>query len=299
MPTGVRYQFIGKLFERRPNFRILGLLLFGQLTSTAALQLLRSLAGLRVSASLLHQATDSAKSTKASVRPIIVLQVGANIAATCLVQIVLRVHSFPLHFCTCTGGHGSISGASGILLQAKHLEIWACHRLSSEHLMPLALLQLDLYGIYCELEFVPLSTCQLSAMSVGGLAMLCSRPMLQFCNDPAQYARAIRRMRMQSNQEGLQLQSLTVHKSRMRHKPTGVALCACRCVSNQRPHRVAMSFVGNVYVNGAYRNLSVHYAVLHSLHRPWCACMDQTFDQWLTVNEVRAQSSYVGIPESS
>ena len=73
--AGVRHLFVGQLFERRPSYRVLGMLLFAQITASATVQALQSLAASR--RALTHQlgVADAAGDRKAALRTAVVLQV--------------------------------------------------------------------------------------------------------------------------------------------------------------------------------------------------------------------------------
>jgi len=82
--AGVRYMFIGKLFEHRPSYHLLGVLLFIQLGITTASWAIRNLASLSGNASKNPEAEPSSSTTRRMERKAVVLEVSLRSAATLL-----------------------------------------------------------------------------------------------------------------------------------------------------------------------------------------------------------------------
>ena len=75
MLAGTRYLFVGKLYERRPSYHLLGVLLFVQLGISAGTWALSNLAS-SLSATEVHRGnTDMPASTTKALKAAIVLQV--------------------------------------------------------------------------------------------------------------------------------------------------------------------------------------------------------------------------------
>ncbi|KAL0024438.1 hypothetical protein WJX77_003645 [Trebouxia sp. C0004] len=72
--TGVRYMFIGKLFEHRPSYHLLGVLLFIQLGITSASWGIRNLASLSGNASRSPEAEPPSSTTRQKERKAVVLE---------------------------------------------------------------------------------------------------------------------------------------------------------------------------------------------------------------------------------
>jgi hypothetical protein len=68
--------FIGKLFEHRPSYHLLGVLLFIQLGITSASWAIRNLASLSGNASKSSEAEASSSTTRQKERKAVVLEVG-------------------------------------------------------------------------------------------------------------------------------------------------------------------------------------------------------------------------------
>ena len=76
MLAGTRYLFVGKLYERRPSYHLLGVLLFVQLGISAGTWALSNLASSLSTAEVQRGSTDMPASTTKALKAAIVLQVG-------------------------------------------------------------------------------------------------------------------------------------------------------------------------------------------------------------------------------
>ncbi|KAL0035070.1 hypothetical protein WJX79_009657 [Trebouxia sp. C0005] len=85
--TGVRYMFIGKLFEHRPSYHLLGVLLFIQLGITSASWAIRNLASLPGSASKSPEIEPSSSTTRQKERKAVVLEDDSTLAALSPVRL--------------------------------------------------------------------------------------------------------------------------------------------------------------------------------------------------------------------
>ena len=89
--AGVRHLFIGKLFERRPSYHILGVLLFTQIIASAGIQALQKLASSRRTFANQHaqHAFTSLNGRSKAGQPAVVLKV--RLAMVYLSQHGLRI----------------------------------------------------------------------------------------------------------------------------------------------------------------------------------------------------------------
>lgn len=85
--TGVRYMFIGKLFEHRPSYHLLGVLLFIQLGITSASWAICNLASLSGNASKSPEAEPSSSITRQKERKAVVLEDDDRLAALSPVRL--------------------------------------------------------------------------------------------------------------------------------------------------------------------------------------------------------------------
>ncbi|KAA6428149.1 MAG: peroxisome biogenesis factor 10-like, partial [Trebouxia sp. A1-2] len=85
--AGVRYMFIGKLFEHRPSYHLLGVLLFIQLGITSASWAIRNLASLPGSASKSPEIEPSSSTTRQKERKAVVLEDDSTLAALSPVRL--------------------------------------------------------------------------------------------------------------------------------------------------------------------------------------------------------------------